>query len=164
MRESYAPVILARKAARLRKETGNQALRSKLDIGLTHAELLRRSIIRPTKMLLFSPICGSLCLYVSVCYGILYLLFTTFTYVFEGKYHFSSGTAGLTFIGTGVGMFAGLAFIGPSIDRIVKKKKDAGEEMKPEHRMPLSLMLPGAIALPVGLFLYGWTTQYAVHW
>ena len=164
MRESYAPVILARKAARLRKETGNEALRSKLDTGLSHKELLLRSIVRPTKMLLFSPICCLFSIYMSVCYGILYLLFTTYTFVFEKTYHFSSGTVGLTYIATGVGMLAGLAFIGPSIDRAVKKQKALGREMKPEHRIPLWLTLPGAVSLPIGLFIYGWTAQYHVHW
>lgn len=34
--------------------------------------------------------------------------------------------------------------------------------MKPEYRLkPLPL---GAILLPAGFFLYGWTAQYKVHW
>ena len=34
--------------------------------------------------------------------------------------------------------------------------------MKPEYRMQL---LPiGAILLPAGFFIYGWTAQYRVHW
>ncbi|KAL2406937.1 MFS-type transporter penM, partial [Exophiala dermatitidis] len=35
-------------------------------------------------------------------------------------------------------------------------------ELKPEYRLPL--LWPGAVALPVGLILYGWTAQYKVHW
>ena len=34
--------------------------------------------------------------------------------------------------------------------------------MKPEYRLPL--LWPGAITVPLGLFLYGWTAQYKVHW
>jgi MFS family permease len=164
LKESYAPVILARKAKRLRKETGNPNLRSKLDTGLTPKELFKRAIFRPTKMLFLSPIVAALCWYTAVAYGLLYLLFTTFTFVFEEVYYFSTGTVGLTYIGTGVGMILGLGILGTATDRILRKQKAMGREMKPEHRIPLILTVPAAICLPVGLFLYGWTTDKHVHW
>lgn len=164
LRETYPPVILARKAARLRKETGNEALRSKLESGISHKERFRLAIFRPMKMLVLSPIVASLCWYTAVAYGLLYLLFTTYTFVFEDVYHFSTGTVGLTYIGTGVGMLLGLAILGTATDRVLKKRKEAGEEMKPEHRMPLYLTVPAGICLPAGLFLYGWTTDKHVHW
>jgi MFS family permease len=164
LRETYSPVILARKAARLRKETGNQALRSKLDTGISHKECFKLAIVRPMKMLLLSPIVASLSWYMAVAYGLLYLLFTTYTFVFEDVYHFSTGTVGLTYIGTGVGMLLGLGILGTATDHVLKKLKAAGKEMKPEHRMPLYLTVPAGICLPVGLFLYGWTTDNHVHW
>lgn len=164
LKESYAPVILARKAKRLRKETGNPNLRSKLDTGLTAKELFKRAIFRPSKMLFLSPIVASLCWYTAVAYGLLYLLFTTFTFVFEENYHFSTGTVGLTYIGTGVGMILGLGILGTATDRILREQKAMGREMKPEHRIPLILTVPAAICLPVGLFLYGWTADKHVHW
>jgi hypothetical protein len=54
LRESYPVTLLANKTKRLQKETGNMDLRSKLDLGLTPKALFIRSIMRPTKMLLFS--------------------------------------------------------------------------------------------------------------
>ena len=96
LKETYPPVILARKAARLRKETGNQDLRSKLDSGISYKARFKLAIFRPMKMLLLSPIVASLCWYTAVAYGLLYLLFTTYTFVFEDVYHFSTGTVGLT--------------------------------------------------------------------
>ncbi len=164
LKETYPPVILARKAARLRKETGNQDLRSKLDSGISHKERFKLAIFRPMKMLLLSPIVASLCWYTAVAYGLLYLLFTTYTFVFEDVYHFSTGTVGLTYIGTGVGMLLGLGILGSATDRVLKKHKAAGNEMKPEHRMPLYLTVPAGMCLPAGLFLYGWTTDKHVHW
>ena len=74
LQETYAPVILARKAAKLRKDTGNPNLRSKLDTGLMHKELLRRSVVRPIKLITRSPIVILFSLYMAVAYGILYLL------------------------------------------------------------------------------------------
>jgi len=164
MRESYAPVILARKAARLRKETGNEALRSKLDTGLTPKELLVRSLIRPSKMLVFSPIVAAMSIYMALIYGIMYLLFTTFTFVFEGQYGFSSGNVGLTYIALGIGMFVGLGVMGVGSDKIIKAAQARGETLKPELRIPLRLTMPGSIAIPIGLFIYGWTAQYHIQW
>jgi MFS family permease len=164
MRETYAPVILARKAARLRKETGNQDLRSKLDSGISPKELFRRSIIRPTKMLLFSPIVFFMSLFTAISYGILYLLFTTITFVFEDHYHFSSGTVGLTYIGIGVGMIIGLAALGTLSDRAIRKQQAKGAAAKPEHRLPMFLTVPGSVCMPIGLFIYGWSTDKHTHW
>lgn len=173
MRETYGPTILQKKTNRLRKETGNQELRSKFDVGLSPRDFFIRGIIRPAKMLAFSPIVLSTSIYVGVVYGYLYLLFTTFTIVFEDTYHFSSGSVGLTFLGLGVGSLSGLGFFAWSSDYIIKKKTAeadaiaaaAGQPsagMKPEYRLPM--LIPGAILIPVGLLLYGWTAKYHVHW
>lgn len=163
MRETYAPVILQRKTARLRKETGNELLRSKLDIGLSPRDHFNRSIIRPLKMLVRSPIVALFAVYIAVVYGYLYLLFTSMTQVFQETYHFSTSITGLVFLGMGVGSMAGLAYFSATSDRYIQKKaKEEGKGMKPEYRLK---QLPvGAFLLPGGFFLYGWTAQYHVHW
>jgi len=171
MRETYAPVILERKTKRLRKQTGNEELRSKLDVGLSPKELFLHSIIRPCKMLIKSPLVLLTSIFVGVVYGYLYLLFTTFTPVFEEQYHFSPGTVGLTFLGLGIGSLSGLGFFAWSTDRQFRKRSEAvaaAEEtnenesplsltraaaMKPEHR--LQLLVPAYCLIPVGLFIYG---------
>ncbi|KAE9366893.1 MFS general substrate transporter [Stipitochalara longipes BDJ] len=172
MRETYAVVILQRKTIRLQKETGNKELRSKLDVGLSPRDFFLHSIIRPMKMLVKSPIVLLLAIYVGVIYGYLYLLFTTFTPVFEETYHFSSGIVGLTFLGLGFGSMFGVGFFAWSTDRVFKARKEAmeaaGEEnadgaaMQPEAR--LKLLLPAYCLIPTGLFIYGWTAQYKVQW
>jgi len=162
-RESYAPVLLARKAKKLRKETGNMELRSKLDNGLSPKELFRRAIVRPTKMLFCSPIVFSMSLYMAVVYGILYLLFTTFTFVFIGSYGFTDSNVGLVYIGTGIGMLLGLAVLGATSDPLMKRlTAKHGGGMKPEYRLPP--LIVGGCFLPVGLFLYGWTAEKKVQW
>ncbi|GAB7333003.1 hypothetical protein MBLNU13_g04698t1 [Cladosporium sp. NU13] len=163
--ETYAPVLLARKTARLRKESSNAALRSKLEQNLTPKEVFVRAITRPTKLMLFSPICALMSLYMAVVYGILYLLFTTFTFVFQEAYGFSESTVGLTYIGLGIGNFMGLAALGYSSDRILKRLTEKnGGKGKPEYRLPPLIL--GAPFIPAGLFVYGWTAQNAssVHW
>ncbi|KAL7944892.1 MFS general substrate transporter [Trichoderma barbatum] len=172
-RETYASVLLSRKAKRLRKETGNPLLRSKLDLGLSSAAYLKRGILRPFKLLVLSPIsiiCG---IYVGVVYAYLYLLFTSLTPLFMEIYHFKTSYAGLTFLGIGIGSMIGVAFFSMTSDRTIKKK--AAEEavaaaaegrtpegMKPEYR--LSPLMVGALVLPIGFFIYGWTAEYEVHW
>lgn len=162
-RETYHVTLLEKKAASLRKETGNENLRSKLAKDLTPKQLFVQSIARPMKMLFLSPIVGLMSLYIAINYGILYLFFTTVTFVFEGQYHFSSGAVGLSYIGVGVGMITGMACLGIMSDRIIRKQQAKGD-VKPEHRLPFILTLPGAIGLPIGLFIYGWTIYYHVHW
>lgn len=163
MHETYAPVILQRKVARLRKETGNQQLRSKLDTGLAPGDFFKWGIVRPMKMLARSPIIALFSLYIAIVYGYLYLLFTSISQVFGEIYGFSTQAAGLVYLGLGVGSMAGLLYFSVMSDRnLDKKAKQDGQGMKPEYRLqPLSL---GAVLLPAGLFIYGWTAEYRVHW
>lgn len=163
MRESYAPVLLEQKSKRLRRQTGNDNIRSRLDTGLQPRQLFTRAILRPTKLLLFSPICQLLSIYLAIAYGCLYILFTTFTFVFEENYNFSESIVGLVYLGVGTGMFIGLGYLSWASDRTLRRltAKNNGEA-KPEFRLPpLMYMAP---TLPIGLFIYGWTAQYNVQW
>lgn len=154
--------ILEKKARRLRKETNNPALRSKLASAYTPAATFKRSIVRPLKMLVFQPIVLLLAVFMAVVYGYLYLLFTTFTRVFEGQYGFSPGIAGLTYLGVGIGNLVGVAIFAALSDRYLKSKKAKGIEMRPEDRLPF--LIPGSFLLPMGLLIYGWTAEYKVHY
>ena len=147
MRETYAPVLLERKTKKLQKETGNINLKSKLASPITTTQFWWLSIVRPMKMLVFSPIVLALSTYMAVVYGYLYLLFTTITEVYESQYHFSQGSVGLTFLGIGIGSLAGVIIFGIASDRIVKAKSRGGE-MKPEYRLPP--MIPGSFLVPIG--------------
>jgi hypothetical protein len=163
LRESYAYVILDRKAKRLRKETGNQNLRSVLDTERSLRELFTFSIVRPTKMLLLSPIVFLLSLYVVIIYGYLYLIFTTLTEVFEDQYGFTQVSVGLAYPGIGVDSIIGLAILGTTSDRLLKYLtiKNGGVS-KPEYRLrPLFL---GAWFIPLALFWYGWTAEKKDPW
>jgi MFS family permease len=163
MKETNAFVILERKAKKLRKETGNQNLRSALDTGVTPKVLFRTSIIRPIKMLFLSPIILLLSTYVAIEYGFLYLLLTTFFRVFQGQYGFSTGSVGLVFIGFGVGAAIALVVSGAISDKMLKQLTARnGGSPKPEYRLPM--LFAGTILIPIALFLYGWTAEKKVHW
>ena len=101
-RESYKVLILARKAAKLRKISGNGHLRCAYESSDTNRfALLKRAIVRPGQMLVQSNILLLLAIYGAMIYGYLYLISTTLTGVFETKYHFSQSSAGLAYLGIG---------------------------------------------------------------
>ena len=69
LRETYAPVLLERKARRISKETGRR-FTSKLEkTSLSSGQFMVLSLVRPIKMLIFSPIVLLLSLYMAVVYG-----------------------------------------------------------------------------------------------
>lgn len=164
MRESYAPVLLARRTARLIKQTGNMNLRSKLDDGRTHKEMFRRAIVRPAKMLIFSPICTIFALHMAMVYGYLYLLFTSVTFVFRQYYGFTSTNVGLVYLGLGLGSFIGMAWFSIDSTNEVRKNMAATGDSKAKPEVRLKLLPHGAALLPVGFFIYGWTAHYHTHW
>ncbi|DAA76924.1 TPA_exp: Uncharacterized protein A8136_7153 [Trichophyton benhamiae CBS 112371] len=161
LKETYAPTILQKKAKRLRKKTGNPNLKPKVvKKGAPH-QMILQAIIRPMKLLIFSPIVLLLALYAGLVYGFFFLLFATFPSVFQNTYGFSSGTSGLAYLGLGIGMMIGLAVFSVVSDRVLVKKP--GESMaKPEQRLiPMKWF---GLATPIGCFIYGWAAHYHTHW
>ncbi|KAF2222070.1 major facilitator superfamily domain-containing protein [Elsinoe ampelina] len=163
-RETFAPVLLARKTARLRRKTGNTNLRSKMDNGLTFSTVFWRAVQRPTHMFLRSPIVTAMSIYVSFVYGILYVLFTTFTFVFVENYDWTPQKSGLVYIGLGIGTIMGLFILGSTSDKLCQHlaEKHNNGVLKPEYRLPP--LMYGGVTVPLGLFLYGWATQYTLYW
>ncbi|KAI0130139.1 major facilitator superfamily domain-containing protein [Xylariales sp. AK1849] len=156
--ESHAPTILRQKTVRLNKEQPGTFTRPTANA----RAVLFRAIARPTRMLLRSPIVTGLSLYLALIYGYLYLLFTTFSSVFPNQYGFSSGILGLSFLGLGVGITIALILLSWFSDWTQARLTKKHGKSKPEYRLlPLVFSIP---LLPIGLFVYGWTAQYKVHW
>lgn len=164
MKETYAPVILRRKLAKLRKETGNDALRIRSDGDITLKQRFQEAIVRPMKLLVFVPVTTLMALYVAVEYGIMYLLMSTFSIVYEGQYGFSTGTSGLAYLPVGIGMLIGVAIFGKLSDHLVQQNQAKGNQHRAEIRIAPLFSIPCGIAIPAGLFIYGWTTDKQAHW
>ncbi|KAI0117826.1 putative MFS transporter [Nemania sp. FL0031] len=161
MRETNATVLLRRKTRRLIQETGNKKLVPKAKTYDKASQILRKAIVRPARMLILSPIVILLSLYTGTVFGLIFLLFTTFPQVFEGTYNFSSGLAGLAYLGLGIGFLSGLVLFATLSDKLLGQKRD-GAVARPEER--LILMKWFAPITPLGCFIYGWTAQSHVHW
>ncbi|KAL0939898.1 uncharacterized protein CTRU02_206508 [Colletotrichum truncatum] len=162
MRETFEPVLLERKAAFLRKQTGNDQLRARTTKDITRWQLLGRAVVRPTKMLLFSPIILLLSLYCALMFGLTYLLYTTFPSVFQTKYGWGPSLAGLAYLGIAIGMIFGVGLVGAVSDKQMKKTKATGAPARPEIRLLLSVWMSPVVS--IGFFWYGWSANANTHW
>lgn len=98
-RETYKVSILRRKAARLRKETGNDALRTIFDVGdSSRAKKLWDAITRPFTVLASSGVLQVLSVFGSVVFTYFYILATTLPDILETMYGLSPAAAGSAFI------------------------------------------------------------------
>ena len=156
MRETNAVEILAKKASRLRVETGNMELRSANAKNVKMGQLVDRALLRPFRILIFSPIVTLLGLYMGLTFGLTFLLFATFPGVFELTYGWTSGISGLAYLGLGFGAATGLIIFAKLSDKMLE------EDASPERRLPLMIWFGPAI--PVGMFIYAWSTEYKLHW
>ncbi|KAJ5788790.1 MFS general substrate transporter [Penicillium paradoxum] len=161
LRETYGPTLLEQKAAELRKQSGDPNIQSASKSPLPLQKLLVLAIMRPLRLLCTSPVSIAMALYMGLIFGIIYLLFTSYTVVFQERYGFSQGLAGLTYLGMGLGCTTQL-FLGHCSDKIHTKLTERHGVERPEYH--LLMLIPAAISLPIGLVIYGWTAQYHVHW
>lgn len=99
--ETYEPVLLRRKAARLRKQTGNQDLRARsdLDAGTSKMVAFRTAMVMPLRMLFLSRPVFFTSLLTAIGYGYMYILYTTISTTFVETYKwapkkFGSGLSG----------------------------------------------------------------------
>ncbi|KAI0970658.1 putative MFS transporter [Xylaria arbuscula] len=162
MRETFEPVLLERKAIKLRKSTGNKNLRTRsYNDDLTPGQRLARAIVRPIKMLLLSPIVFLLSLYAAFMFGLAYILFTTFPAVFEEQYGFGPSISGLSYLGLGVGMIISIGLFAVLSDKLLHQPR-GGTVARPELR--LILMIWSSPVVPIGFFWYGWSAQRHDHW
>jgi hypothetical protein len=80
-------------------------------------------------MLILCPLVAALSMYIAVVYGFTYLLFSTFSDVFEEQYHYSEGRLGLAYLGLATGMFLSLSLASVVSDRTyVRLTKKYGRE------------------------------------
>ncbi|KAH8429433.1 MFS transporter [Aspergillus melleus] len=162
--ETYAPVILQKRAARLRRETGNWALHSALDESRpTASEIVTKYLVRPIQMLFLEPILLLITIYLALIYGILYLFFEAYPVSFqEVRGWTNGGVAGLPFLGIMIGVLCGVALIiWQTKTRFARKLAKHGRVVPEERLVP---MMIASVLLPAGLFWFGWTSDRNISW
>jgi MFS family permease len=189
--ETYAPVLLRHRAAKLRKETGDPTYMTEQERHKRSlSEIIKIALFRPMEMLFTEPIILFITvsirrspvtsvvhladkpwpfpqqLYLSLIYSILYIFFFAFPIIFGKLHNFSLGSVGLSFLAILIGMIGAFFTVLPYQKtlylRSTEKADAAGHVVAPEARLPA--MMIGSIALPIGLFIFAWTSYSHVHW
>ncbi|KAG7441537.1 MFS polyamine transporter [Guyanagaster necrorhizus] len=169
LRESFAPVLLERKAEKIRKskdpEKGQRNVRTVFDKAGTRSwqQIFATALVRPFALFVREPIVQIVALYMAFIYGVFYLYLTTMPTIFREVYHQNTGIAGLHYIALGLGVSLASQTNARYMDRVYKYLKERnGGVGEPEFRVPS--MVPGSIVFPIGLLLTGWCAQKGVHW
>ncbi|KAJ5669755.1 hypothetical protein N7462_010825 [Penicillium macrosclerotiorum] len=159
--ETYAPVILKRRAAKLRKETGNpNILTEQEQRKLTLRDIARTSLIRPITMIMTEPVLDLMCMYIVLIYSMLYAFFFAYPVIFGKLYNYNDGQIGLMFIPILIG--AGISLlVTPAIEKQFKRIC-ASRAPTPEDRLFAALI--GAPFIPVSFFLLGATSFKHIIW
>ncbi|GAM85511.1 hypothetical protein ANO11243_035180 [Dothideomycetidae sp. 11243] len=165
-KETYAPIILRRRAEHFRKTTGNQnlfTLGERLDEGQTVTAVLSRSLTRPVRLLLFHPIIQVISVLEAFLYGLLYIGLSTFANLWTQRYNESVATSGLHYFAFAIGELAAAEIGAPIMDVVFRRlKAKHNGQIQPEYRIPL--LLPGLVITPIGYLIYGWTAQARAPW
>ncbi|EPE35905.1 MFS general substrate transporter [Glarea lozoyensis ATCC 20868] len=161
--ETYAPTILARRAAKLRKSTGESDHVTEQDLDLRpFTERLRVFLIRPFQLLFGELIVFLVSVYMSVLYGLLYMFFVAFPIVFQEGKGYSAGITGLMFIPLAVGVVAS-ACCAPWVNaHYLKMCQKYNGAPPPEVR--LFPMMVSCWFIPIGLFVFAWTSYPHLIW
>jgi MFS family permease len=168
MPESYLPVLLSRKAKKLREETGNPNIIAATDLQKKNwSYVITVVMTRPFRMLFQEAIVSCVCLYAMLVYSIFYLYFQSYPLVFVGPtsvYNFSPGLGGCAFLAIFVGSCLGMPiFI--AWDRYLGRKQAEGAKWaKQEEYRRLPLACLGGPLFAASIFWLGWSAKQDVHW
>ncbi|KAH9926318.1 MFS general substrate transporter [Epithele typhae] len=159
--ETYAPIILVKRAQKLRKDTGNDRYwapleRNNLEI-LPHIRHVLPAFVPPTSAM-------SLTLSPQFVYGVIYLLFEAYPIVFTVGHGFNAGLTGLTFlpifVGGAIGVGAYLLFFNPRYQRAIAEF--APHPVPPEYRLEICMW--AAPIYTLSFFWFGWTSFPSVSY
>jgi DHA1 family multidrug resistance protein-like MFS transporter len=163
--ETSSANILLRRAQRLRKLTGNPALKSQSEIdqaNLTPRAIAIEALWRPFELILLDPSVLFTAVYIGIVYAIFYSFFEAFPLVYQSMYGFNLGELGLTFLSVTVGVIIALTWYWWYIYTIVTPSILAHGLGAPERRLIPALYV--TFFVPIGLFIFGWSAREDVHW
>ena len=160
--ETYPPVLLKRKAARLRSSTGNTAYYHPHEsIKLSFRSIITKHLSRPLIMLLTEPTVTFLALYASFVYALLYTTLEVFPLVFQHHRHWPPLTASLSFLPLFIGVLAAVAINLGNQHRYIRISRAHHGRPVPEARMPPVAL--GGLLFTTGLFWFGFTAEPSPH-
>ncbi|KAG2338816.1 MFS polyamine transporter [Suillus weaverae] len=168
LQETYEPILLERKAERIRRsmdaeKAPQRAVCTVFSQDRSWQTIMAKSLSRPFALFAHEPIVQLLGIYMAYLYGLLYLFLTTIPSIFQGVYQQSTGIAGLHYIALGIGLVGACQLNAKTTDKVyIYLKTKNGGVGKPEFRLPA--MVPGSLLLPIGCLIMGWTSEAHTHW
>lgn len=162
--ETYAPLLLRKRAQRLSQITG-KVYCSKLDLErgeVSVKDAFGAALLRPWILLFAEPIVFLLSIYMAIVYGTLYMLFGAYPIVFQEIRGWNEGVGSLPFLGVMTGMMIAVAANMWDNKRYIRVSKQHHGFAPPETRLVPTMV--GGFAVPIGLFWFAWTNGTNVHW
>ncbi|KAF2455437.1 major facilitator superfamily domain-containing protein [Lineolata rhizophorae] len=161
--ETYAPTLLARRAKKMRKETGDDRYVTEQDLDMRPiGERLRLFLIRPLQLLFLELIVFLISVYMSVLYGLLYMFFIAYPVIYQEGKGYSASITGLMFIPIAVGVLLSAA-CSPLVNKhylhLVEKHNG-----NPPAEVRLIPMMVSCWCIPIGLFIFAWTSYPELSW
>ncbi|KAK7046010.1 hypothetical protein VNI00_007005 [Paramarasmius palmivorus] len=154
--ETYIPVLRKRKAAALRKSTGDPKYWAPLDRqNKDLAKLIIISCYKPFELIIHDHMVMLLDTWTAVILGILYLTFEAFPVIFQQQHGFTMQQTGMSFLGIGLGMILAV----PTQGYFNHYVHEAGSPESQLHKGEI-----GGILVPIGLYVIAFTSYGSVHW
>ncbi|CCF57196.1 hypothetical protein KAFR_0C02030 [Kazachstania africana CBS 2517] len=159
--ETYAPVILKRRAAKLRKETGNPKIMTEQEAqGVNFQDMVKACLVRPLEFCVTEPVLVMTCFYVCLIYSLLYAFFFAFPVVFGELYDYGDNYVGLMMIPILIGACFALLFT----FYCEKKYLSLIEKRRPTPEDRLLGAMIGAPFAAIALWILGATSEKSVMW
>ncbi|WWC63519.1 uncharacterized protein I303_106122 [Kwoniella dejecticola CBS 10117] len=163
--ETYAPKILATKAKKLRKDTQEERWYAPLERADHRWQARLYDILaKPFVILALEPMLLAVTMYMSFVYGVVYLLFEAYPFVFVYNHGFNALQNGLCFLGFFTGgvicVVLFMTIIEPRFQRYAKRV--APLPPAPEKRLELCVI--SGWSLVIAMFWFGWTSYSSIHW
>ena len=185
--ETSAHNILLRRAARLRKISGNENIRSQTEIdrkGLTPQAVAFDAVIKPFEIMFKDPAVMFTNVYTALTYGIYYSFFEVFPLVYGPLYGFNLGETGVVFVCIVVACLLAMAIYFSYLHFLLIPDIQKNGLREQEWRLRPALI--AVLGPTVGLFLFGkpylplllhptcqslthflstgWTANTHIHW
>lgn len=162
--ETYAPAILRKKAAKMRKETGDDRWFCRYDQRISIVQSLKINLSRPFVLSFTEPILWFWNAYIAIIYGILYLCFVAYPLIYTGLRGWSLGITGLAFVGIGIGTMIAIV-TEPLARRIVNSHKKDPETGRVPPEASIAIVCFAAFLCPIGQLWFSWTSvPITIHW
>jgi DHA1 family multidrug resistance protein-like MFS transporter len=160
--ETHGPTIVVRNArAQARPKASRYHRRDARASLWIFTTSVKSVLVKPVQIMLLDPAVAVANLYTSFMYATYYTFFDAIPRVYPRNYSFTAGQLGLAFLSIFVACLAGGIAYSTYIwkTNINVKRYQAGAY---EERLQPALV--ACILPPIGLFIFGWTSDGTFHW